>query len=122
MKQSKIELTKAEEQIMHVLWELEKAFVKEIVEQLPSPKPAYNTVSTIIRILEQKGIIGHHAFGRTHQYYPLVSKDEYLKQSTHSMLHKFFGGSMEKMLSYFVEDKQVSIEELEEIIKEIKST
>lgn len=122
MKQSKIELTKAEEQLMHVLWDLKKAFVKEIIDELPKPKPAYNTVSTIIRILEQKGIIGHKAFGRTYQYYPLVSKEDYLKQSTQSILQKFFGGSMEKMLSYFVEDKQVSIEELEEIIKEIKST
>ena len=75
------ELTKAEEEIMQVLWQLDKAFVKEVVEQLPEPKPAYNTVSTIIRILEKKGFVDHEAFGKSHRYFPLIEKEDYSKQS-----------------------------------------
>ena len=73
------ELTKAEEQVMQILWQLEKAFVKEIIEQMPDPKPAYNTVSTIVRILEKKGFVSYEAFGKTHRYYPLMSKREYTR-------------------------------------------
>jgi BlaI family penicillinase repressor len=87
------ELTKAEEQIMQVLWGLEKGFVKDVIEKLPEPKPAYNTVSTIIRILEKKKFVGHKAYGKTHEYFPLVDRDEYKKRFVRSFVRRFFGDS-----------------------------
>jgi BlaI family penicillinase repressor len=84
-----IVLTKAEEQIMQVLWKLEKAFIKDIIQELPKPKPAYNTVSTIVRILEKKEIVGYDAFGKTHQYFPLISKDAYTTQQTQGLLKNY---------------------------------
>ncbi len=114
-----ISLTKAEEEVMQILWELDKAFVKEIVAKFPKPKPAYNTISTVIRILEKKGIVAHKAFGRSHQYYALLSKEEYRKQTTENLLNKYFSGSMEKMVSFFVKEKKMSVKELEEIINKI---
>lgn len=114
------ELTKAEEQVMQVLWELNESFVKELVEKFPDPKPAYNTVSTIIRILEKKGFVGHKAFGRTFQYYPLVTKEQYLKSSTEHLTKNYFNGSVNQFLSFFVKEKNVSLEEIEKIINEIQ--
>ncbi len=116
------ELTKAEEQVMHILWELQEAFVKDIVDKFPDPKPAYNTVSTIIRILEKKGVVSYHAFGRTHRYYPLISKEAYLKNTTESLVDRFFDGSARNLLSFFVKEKDISIKELEKIIHEIKQS
>ena len=116
------ELTKAEEQVMQVLWELEESFVKDIVARFPNPKPAYNTISTIIRILEKKKVVGHKAFGRTFMYYPLISKEEYTRQSTHSLVDKYFSGSFESMVSFFVKEKNISVDELEKIMKEIKKS
>ena len=114
------ELTKAEEQVMHVLWELNQAFVKDIVAKFPEPKPAYNTISTIIRILEKKKIVGYTAFGRTHQYHPLISKEEYTLQTTNNLVDNYFSGSFQEMVSFFVKEKNISAGELEKIMKEIK--
>lgn len=116
------ELTKAEEQVMQVLWEIKEGFVKDIVVKFPDPKPAYNTVSTIIRILQKKEIVGHKAFGRTHMYYPLISKEEYTRQSTHSLVDRYFSGSYESMVSFFVKEKEISVDELEKIMKELKKS
>lgn len=113
------ELTKAEEQVMQILWELKKGFVNDILEKFPEPKPAYNTVSTIIRILEKKKVVGFKAYGRTHQYFPLIEKEDYLRQSTSSLVNKYFGGSVERLVSFFAKEKNISAEELEKIIKEI---
>ena len=113
------ELTKAEEQVMQVLWEVKEGFVKDIVAKFPEPKPAYNTVSTIIRILEKKKIIGHKAFGRTHMYFPLISKEEYTRKTTNSLVDKYFSGSFESMVSFFVKEKNISVDELEKILKQI---
>ena len=112
------ELTKAEEQIMQELWTLEKAFVKEIVDKLPEPKPAYNTVSTIIRILEKKGFVDHYAYGKTHQYFPLVSKTDYTKSYFKNFLSGYFSNSFQEMVSFFAKEDKMSLSELEEIIKE----
>ncbi|MEI8112075.1 MAG: BlaI/MecI/CopY family transcriptional regulator [Bacteroidia bacterium] len=112
------ELTKAEEQIMQELWILEKAFVKEIVDKLPDPKPAYNTVSTIIRILEKKGFVDHYAYGKTHQYFPLVSKTDYTKSYFKNFLNGYFSNSFQEMVSFFAKEDKMSLSELEEIIKE----
>jgi len=111
------ELTRAEEQIMQVLWRLGKGFVKDIVDELPEPKPAYNTVSTIVRILEKKGFVAHHAFGKTHEYFPLTSKDEYKKSFLKSFIKRYFGNSFQEMVSFFASDHDIRLEELEEIRK-----
>lgn len=111
------ELTRAEEQIMQVLWRLGRGFVKDIVDELPEPKPAYNTVSTIVRILEKKGFVSHEAFGKTHQYFPLTSKDEYKKNFLKSFIKRYFGDSFQEMVSFFASGRDISLEELEEIRK-----
>ena len=113
------DLTKAEEQIMQVMWQLEKAFVKEVIDELPLPKPAYNTVSTIIRILETKGFIGHEAFGKAHQYYPLVSKEEYKRHATEKLLGNYFENSVESMFSFFVKEEKLDLSDVDEILKMI---
>ena len=113
------ELTKAEEQIMQELWILEKAFVKEIVDKLPEPKPAYNTVSTIIRILEKKGFVDHYAYGKTHQYFPLISKTDYTKSYFRNFLNGYFSNSFQEMVSFFAKEDKMSLSELEELIKEV---
>jgi predicted transcriptional regulator len=110
------ELTKAEEQIMHVLWFLEKAFVKDIIERLPSPKPAYNTVSTIVRILEKKGFVGHEAFGKTHLYRPLVAKEDYTQKFLQSFVKDYFDDSYQELVSFFAKDRNLTVSELEEIL------
>jgi len=108
-------LTHAEEQIMQVLWELEKGFVNDIVSQLPDPKPAYNTVSTIVRILEQKGFIAHKAYGRTHEYYPLINKDEYSREYLDNFTQNYFSNSYKALASFFAQSETLSMKELEEI-------
>lgn len=114
------ELTKAEDQVMQVLWKLEKAFVKDIIEALPSPKPAYNTVSTIVRILETKGFVDHTAYGKTHEYYPLISKEEYSKFYLNSMLKGYFDNSFENLVSFFAKENNLSITDIEKLLKELK--
>lgn len=114
------ELTKAEEEIMQQLWELERAYVKEIIERLPDPKPAYTTVSTIVRILETKGFIDHKAFGKTHQYFPIVSKEEYRKFVTEKLMNGYFGNSVGEMVSFFVKEQQINLGEADDILKMIE--
>jgi BlaI family transcriptional regulator, penicillinase repressor len=114
------ELTKAEEQIMQELWLLEKAFVKEIVDKLPEPKPAYNTVSTIVRILEKKGFVDHYAYGKTHQYFPLISKTDYTKSYFRNFLSGYFSNSFQEMVSFFAKEDKMTLSELEEIVKEAR--
>jgi len=111
----KQKLTKAEEQVMKVLWSLEKGFVKEIIERFKQPKPAYNTVSTIVRILEQKGFVAHEAFGKTHRYYPLVSKNDYSKGYFKNFLSAYFSNSFQKLLSFFSTEEDLSLQELQEM-------
>ncbi|PKP08040.1 MAG: hypothetical protein CVU09_17480 [Bacteroidetes bacterium HGW-Bacteroidetes-4] len=114
------ELTKAEDQIMQVLWNLEKAFVKEIIEELPEPKPAYNTVSTIVRILEKKEFVGHEAFGKTFRYFPLISKREYSKFYLKSFVGSYFSSSYKQMVSFFTKEESLSLQEMEEMKKLIE--
>ncbi len=109
------ELTKAEEQIMQILWKKEKGFVKDLVEEFENPKPAINTVSTIIRILEKKGFVGYTAYGKTHEYYPLISKKEYSKHYFKNFLTNYFGNSYQKMVSFFADENEMTIEEMEDI-------
>lgn len=114
------ELTKAEEQIMQLLWEQEKAFVKDIVEQIPAPKPAYNTVSTIIRILEKKGFIGHIAYGKTHEYFPLISRKDYTRTYMRNFMRNYFSGSFQEMVSFFAKDDKMSLSDLDELVEDVK--
>ena len=113
------ELTRAEEQIMQILWKLDRAFVKDIVDDLPEPKPAYNTVSTVIRILEKKGIVSHKAYGKTHEYFALITKNEYRKKYFKSFLKRYFGDSFPDMVSFFADGRDLSLQELEEIQKRL---
>ena len=111
------ELTKAEEQIMQELWTLGKAFVKDIIDRLPNPKPAYNTVSTIIRILERKGFIDHYAQGKTHQYFPVISKTDYTKSYFRNFLSGYFNNSFQEMVSF--KENKMTLSDLDEIFKEV---
>ncbi|GHE23647.1 BlaI/MecI/CopY family transcriptional regulator [Sphingobacterium griseoflavum] len=111
------ELTKAEEQIMQELWEMGGGFVKDVIANLPDPKPAYNTVSTIIRILETKGFVAHESFGKSHRYLPKISKEEYKKLITGKLLHNYFDNSAKSMLSFFLEEKKMDVKELDEIMQ-----
>lgn len=113
-------LTKAEEEIMQVLWQLDKGFVKDIVDLLPEPKPHYNTVSTIVKILEEKGFVDHESLGKANRYFPLVQKDEYSKKSMNQFVGKYFEGSFANMLSFFAKEKDISVKELEEILQLMK--
>ncbi|PTN07482.1 BlaI/MecI/CopY family transcriptional regulator [Mangrovibacterium marinum] len=113
------ELTKAEEQVMQILWKLEKAFVNDILEKIPEPKPAYNTVSTIVRILEKKGFVDHDAFGKTHRYFPLVSKRDYTKAYFRNFLSNYFGNSFQEMVSFFAKEDNMSLSDLETLINEV---
>lgn len=117
----KKQLTKAEEQIMQVLWGLQEASVKEVVEKMPNPKPAYNTVSTIIRILETKEFVSHRPVGRGFVYYPIVKKEAYSNQSLHKLMNGYFGGSFQSMVSFFVKENKMDVSELENILKEINT-
>lgn len=116
------DLTKAEEQIMQVLWELGKGFVKDVIDALPEPKPAYNTVSTIVRILEDKGVVGHNTYGKSHEYYPLIDKNEYSKFRMKGLLHGYFGGSFERMVSFFVQEENLSLQEIDMLFNKVKQT
>jgi len=109
------ELTKAEEQVMQVLWQIEKGFVNDILEHYSNPRPAYNTVSTIVRILEKKGFVGHQSFGKTHQYFPLMTKKEYAQKFFKGFMKNYFSNSYQALASFLSNDKNISIEDLEEM-------
>jgi len=114
------ELTKAEEQIMQLLWIQEKAFVKDIIEQMPLPKPAYNTVSTIIRILEKKGFVGHKAYGKTHEYFSLISRKMYTGTYMKNFMRNYFSGSFQEMVSFFAKEDNMSLTDLDELMDDVK--
>jgi len=115
------ELTKAEEQIMQVMWQLGPSFIKEILAELPAPKPAYTTVSTIVRILEQKGFVDHKAYGTTHQYFALISKEEYSHYSMKKILVNYFDGSLKQMVSSFSRKENLTMKEMDELMKMLEN-
>jgi len=112
-------LTNKEEEIMHALWRLDKAFAKEVQSELKTPSH-YNTVSTIIRKLEEKGYIGHQAFGKTHQYYPLISKEEYRSHFVGKAMTTYFNNSYKNMVSFFAKEEKITADELREILNVIE--
>lgn len=114
------ELTKAEEQVMQILWRLNKAFVKDLLAEIPEPKPAYNTVSTIVRILETKGFVHHKAYGKTHEYFPLVSKEEYTRFSLNNLVSGYFNGSFKNLVSFFAHEDKVNLNDIDQLLKQLK--
>ncbi len=112
-----LKLTRAEEDIMQVLWDIEKGFVKDIIDKLPDPKPAYNTVSTIVRILEKKGFVNHHAFGKSHQYFPTISREEYSEKHLDNFVKGYFDNSYKKLVSFFTSKDNLNVKEIDEIMQ-----
>lgn len=113
------QLTKAEEEIMQALWSLKKANVKSVIDILPEPKPAYNTVSTIVRILESKGFVDYEKQGKGHIYYPLIDKASYSNQSLNKLVDNYFQGSFKSLVSFFVQKNDVDVKDIESLLKEI---
>ncbi|MEO1051714.1 MAG: BlaI/MecI/CopY family transcriptional regulator [Bacteroidota bacterium] len=116
-------LTKTEERVMHILWRIKKGFVRDVLDQLPEPKPPYNTISSVIRVLEQKGFVGHKAYGKTHEYFPKVTKLAYKKFAFKNMISDYFDGSVENVVSFMVKEQdldQSEIDEIKEIIEQHK--
>lgn len=109
------ELTKAEEQVMHIVWKIGKGYINDFLDHFPEPKPAYNTVSTIVRILEKKGFINHEQGSKSYIYFPAVSKREYTKHSLGQLLNGYFSNSYKQMVSFFAHDEKLTINELEEM-------
>ncbi len=120
-KKSELQLTRAEEQIMQILWELGEGLVKDVREQFPDPKPVRNTVSTIIRILEKKGYVGHKAYGNVYVYYPLVSKGLYSKNQLLGLMENYFDNSFPAMVSFFAKETDLTIDDLDKILKDLKN-
>lgn len=113
-------LTKAEERIMKILWEIGEGFIKDIIEQFPDPKPPYNSVSTIVRVLVQKEIVGFRAFGNSHQYHPLITREEYKKGQLSRLVKDYYNNSLREVVSFFSENKKLDEKELDEVMKMLK--
>lgn len=113
-------LTKAEEQVMQSLWKLEKAFLRELVDAMPNPKPHQNTVATLLKILVEKEFVGIHTIGRNNQYFPRVTKEEYSKRTMKQMVKGYFEGSFSNVVSFMVKENNISVEELEALLQQIK--
>jgi predicted transcriptional regulator len=112
-----VTLTKAEEKIMKILWGIGEGFIKDIIEQYPDPKPPYNSVSTIVRVLVQKEIVGFKAYGNTHQYYPLITREEYSKGQLSKLIADYYNNSLTEVVSFFTESKKLNKKELDEAMK-----
>lgn len=110
------ELTKAEEQVMQILWDMKEGIVRDMVDQFEEPKPAYNTVSTVLRVLEKKGFVDHKAYGTTYVYFPLVTKKDYSKFQFTNLIKNYFNGSFPKMAAFFAKENKLTIQELEEMM------
>jgi len=113
-------LTRAEEQVMHVIWKIKEGFIRDIMDAMPAPKPHQNTVSTILKILIDKEFVGIRIFGRQHQYYPLVTKDAYSKAFMKNLVKSYFGGSFSEAVSFMVKENTISLEDLEALLQQLK--
>ena len=114
------ELTRAEEQLMQILWKMKKGFIKDLIDKIPEPKPAYNTVSTFIRIMEKKGFVGHKDYGKVFVYYPLVQKKEYSGKQLIGLMNNYFNNSFPTMASFFAKENDLSMRDLELLLEETK--
>jgi BlaI family penicillinase repressor len=115
-------LTKAEEQVMQIVWKVKEGFIRDIMDALPAPKPHQNTVATILKILVEKEFVGVKIFGRQHQYYPLVSRDTYSKATMKSLVKSYFGGSFSEAVSFMVKENNISLEDLETLLQQLKKS
>ncbi len=113
-------LTRAEEEIMHYIWELDRCTVANIIDQINSPKPPHSSISSVVRILERKGFLDHKAYGRTYEYFPLINKEAYSKRNVTSLIKEYFDGSPKQLVSFLVASEETSIDELQLLIKELK--
>ncbi|MBQ0788951.1 MAG: BlaI/MecI/CopY family transcriptional regulator [Oceanihabitans sp.] len=113
-------LTNKEEEIMHILWKLEKAFVKDVLQEIEEEKPHYNTLSTIIRNLEEKNYVSYTAYGKTHQYFPIITKEAYKKKFMNTAIDNYFNSSYKNVVSFFAKEEKISVAELKEIISIIE--
>ncbi len=111
-------LTKSEEEIIQLLWQLERATVSQLIELMSEPRPPHSTVSSFIRILEKKDFVGHKSYGKTYEYFPLITKEQYSSRSLTDLVRDYFDGSMQSLVSFLVKDEKVNISELEEILKD----
>jgi BlaI family transcriptional regulator, penicillinase repressor len=112
-----MELTRAEEQIMQILWKIEKGFIKDVLDGFDDPKPAYTTVATFMKILEKKGFVSHETLGNAHKFYPLISKEEYSKTQLNSIFSKYFKGSIREVVTFFSDNNKVNITDIDSAIK-----
>ena len=115
-------LTKAEEQVMQVIWKLKEGFIRDVMDAMPSPKPHQNTIATMLKILVDKEFVGIKVFGRQHQYYPLVSKDAYSKATMKNLVKGYFGGSFSEAVSFMVKENSISLEDLETLLQQLKKS
>ncbi len=109
-------LTKAEEQIMHLIWELKRCLVSDILKRLGEPRPPHSTIASVVRILEKKGFVDHKAYGRTHEYFPTISKEEYTRKSIKKLVNDYFDGSMHRLVSFLVNEENMTLEEIAELL------
>ncbi len=116
-----MKLTKAEERIMHIIWQLEKGFIKDILEEFDEPKPAYTTVATVVKILEKKGFVAYREYGNAYQFYPLISKTTYSRKHVNPLLKKYFKGSIKDVVSFFAENNKVHGSDIDDAIKVLKN-
>jgi len=114
-------LTNREEEIMELFWQKGALYVKEVIDELPEPKPHYNTISTIVRGLEEKGFVGHEQFGNTHRYAAIITREEFSRYTLKSMVGKYFNKSYASVVSMFVEEEKISLDEIKELINQAKS-
>jgi len=112
------ELTKTEERIMQIIWNLERCLVKDIIEQIPDePKPPYNTISSVVRLLESKGFVSYKAYGKTYEYFPVISKEEYGKRTFKKVFPDYFDNSVENLLLFMAKEENLTVEEIEKLKK-----
>lgn len=119
MKQNKTlpTLTKAEEEVMHIIWQLDRCVVRDVIDKLGDPDMPHSTISSVVRILEKKGFVDHKAYGKTHEYFPLITKEDYAQHGVKSLVEKYFSGSPKKLVSFLVESKDMNLKELNDILK-----
>ncbi|MBK8193697.1 MAG: BlaI/MecI/CopY family transcriptional regulator [Lewinellaceae bacterium] len=110
-------LTKAEEDVMHLIWEIGRGTVSDLLEKFEGEKPPHSTVSSVVRILEKKGFVGHKAYGKTHEYFPLISKDDYGRRSLGDVLRNYFDGSVTRLVSHLAETENLNKEEVDELMR-----
>lgn len=112
-------LTKAEEEVMQIIWQLDRCLVRDIIEHLGDPDIPHSTVSSVVRILEKKGFVDHKAYGKTHEYFPIITKEEYAQHGVQSLMEKYFGGSPKKLVSFLVEKEDIKLKDLNELLKSL---